>query len=56
MFPGMQGPQPLPDHVAQQQFWKNFNRFLAVTTLTIGVSLAIRHIEKESLDALIGGL
>lgn len=56
MFPGMRGPEPLPDHVAQQQFWKQINRFLTITSATIVVSLAVRFVERKSFESLIGSI
>ncbi|CCW71043.1 unnamed protein product [Phytomonas sp. Hart1] len=56
MFPMMQGPQALPDQVAYPMFWRNLTRFLAVSTATIGLSLAIRHCEQHTHTMLISSL
>lgn len=56
MFPGMfgGGPEPLPEHKAQEQFWGQLNNFLLFTTVATVVSTLIKHVELRAHDALTG--
>lgn len=56
MFPGMQGPQALPDPVAYPMFWKNLNTFITITTVTILVAATIRACDKNTHSMLVSAL
>jgi hypothetical protein len=55
MMPGMfggGGPEPLPEHKAQEQFWSGLKSFLAFTAVSVSVSALIRYIEARAHDAI----
>jgi hypothetical protein len=57
MFPGMmRGPEPLPDHVAHQQYWSQITRFVTFTTATIIVALTVRHAERQAYESMVKSL
>lgn len=56
MFPGMSRPQALPDQEAYPMFWRNLNRLLAITTVTMGVALTVRYCEQRTHSMLIANL
>ncbi|CAJ1990032.1 conserved hypothetical protein [Leishmania donovani] len=56
MFPGMQGPQTLPDQEAYPMFWRNLNRFIAITTATVAVAVAVRYCEQRTHLMLVSSL
>ena len=56
MFPGMRGPEPLPDHESHTAFWKAVNKFVSFSIAAISISLAVRYIERKSENIIIGSV
>lgn len=52
----MQAPEVLPGHEAYPMFWKNLNRFLTVSAVTIVTCLAIRACEQRTHNLLVSSL
>lgn len=57
MFPGMmRGPEPLPDHIAHQQYWTQVTRFLTFTAATVVIALSVRHAERQAYESMVKSL
>lgn len=56
MFPGMQGPQALPDQEAYPMFWRNLNRFLTISAVTAAVAMTVRYCEQRTHSMLVASL
>lgn len=53
MFPGMQGPQSMPDEQSYPMFWRKVNYFIAVSSVAIAISLFVRKCEIKAHEVLL---
>ena len=53
MFPGMQGPQPLPENESYAQFWRCATKLLAFTITVAAISKSIQYADHRARDIII---
>ena len=46
------GPEPLPEHKAQQQFWEQLTKFMTFAVAAASVSALVKHIEIRAHEAI----